>query len=48
MLRIGIPVPTSACKLSDRDRLTEAVRQDIAESITRADTLNALVAEPRP
>jgi 1-acyl-sn-glycerol-3-phosphate acyltransferase len=48
MLRIGIPVPTSACKLSDRDRLTEAVRQDIAESITRTDTLNALVAEPRP
>jgi len=33
ILRIGVPVPTSACKLSDRDRLTETLRQRIAESL---------------
>ena len=33
VLRIGEPVATSAGKLSDRDRLTEAVRQRIVESL---------------
>jgi len=41
ILRIGAPVPTTACKLQDRDRLTEALHQTIAESLK-------LTPEPAP
>jgi 1-acyl-sn-glycerol-3-phosphate acyltransferase len=33
ILRIGAPVETSACKLHDRERLTELLRQRIATSL---------------
>jgi 1-acyl-sn-glycerol-3-phosphate acyltransferase len=37
ILRIGVPVVTSACKLHDRERLTEELRQQVAQASVCAD-----------